>query len=114
MKRVLVVDDEPAIRALVSASLESVGYRVTAFAAGTEALASLPDSRPDLILLDIGLPGLSGADVLRRLRSDATTASIPVLLLTGLEPAPDLEPDGILLKPFTPSGLRACVEGWLG
>ncbi len=113
MKRVLVVEDEPAIRALISASLQGSDWEVAAVADGGDALASLARSRPDLILLDIGLPGLRGDEVLRRLRADAATAAIPILLLTGLEPPEGVTPDGVLRKPFTPAALRQCLAGWL-
>ena len=113
MKRVLVVDDEPAIRALVAASLESKDWEVTAVGDGSGAFAALRRRRPDLILLDVGLPGMSGCEVLRRLRADQATAKIPILLLTGLEPPENVAPDGVLRKPFTPARLRDSVLSWL-
>ena len=112
MKRVLVVDDEPVIRALVVASL-AADCKVSAAADGRDALASLHNERPDVVLLDVSLPGMSGAEVLREIRADATLQGVPVLLLTGLEPPPELEPDGVVLKPFTPSTLRASLTPWL-
>jgi len=112
MKRVLVVDDEPVIRALVVASL-AAECKVSAAADGRDALASLHNERPDVVLLDVSLPGMSGAEVLRQIRADATLNGLPVLLLTGLEPPTDLEPDGVLLKPFTPTTLRASLSPWL-
>lgn len=112
MKRVLIVDDEPVVRALVAASLAGE-CEVEAAVDGSAALASVEELRPDLILLDVGLPGMSGAEVLRRLRADELTKSIPVLMLTGLEPPQELQPDGVLLKPFTPASLKASVAGWI-
>ena len=112
MKRVLVVDDEPVIRALVVACL-ATDCKVSAAADGRDALASIHSERPDLVLLDVSLPGMSGADVLREMRADASLEGVPVLLLTGLEPPADLEPDGVVLKPFTPATLRASLTPWL-
>jgi two-component system phosphate regulon response regulator PhoB len=112
MKRVLVVDDEPVIRALVVASLAG-DCKVSAAADGKDAIASLQNETPDLILLDVGLPGMSGGEDLRQIRSDAKTTNVPVLLLTGIEPPEELEPDGVVLKPFTPITLRASLAGWL-
>ena len=86
MQRVLVVDDEPSVRSLVSLSLEGQDCKVEAFCDGRDALEALAPEYPDLILLDVGLPGMSGDEVLRRLRADERTAAIPVVLLTGIEP----------------------------
>jgi two-component system KDP operon response regulator KdpE len=112
MKRILVVDDEPVVRALVAASLAGE-CEVDAAVDGRAALESVEEVRPDLILLDVGLPGMSGAEVLRRLRAGEQTSSIPVLMLTGLEPPEELRPDGVLLKPFTPASLKASISSWL-
>lgn len=113
MKRVLVVDDEQTVRSLVSLSLEGPECRVDAFCDGRDALEALGADQPDLILLDVGLPGMSGDEVLRRLRTDRRTASIPVVLLTGIEPPEGANPDGVVLKPFTPASLRHSLENWL-
>src|SRR6266487_1999033 len=66
--RVLVVDDEPDITALVAYHLAKAGYRVTTAANGTDALRSAREERPDLVVLDLMLPGLSGYDILAELR----------------------------------------------
>src|SRR5687767_1231565 len=113
MKRVLVVDDEPAVRALIAASLEDNDCEIEAVADGASALDSVRARRPNLILLDFGLPGMNGGEVLRRLRAEEATADTPVVLLTGIEPPEELMPDGVLRKPFTPSMLRECLSLWL-
>ncbi|HLF72504.1 MAG TPA: response regulator [Dehalococcoidia bacterium] len=113
MKRILVVDDEPAIRALVAASLETQDCAVDLVADGAATFDAITEQRPDLILLDVGLPRLSGCEVLKRLRADETTASIPVVLMTGLEPPEDARPDGVLHKPFTPALLIESVASFL-
>ena len=86
MKRVLVVDDEPVVRALVEASLRDA-FWVTTVADGASAIKVLNKTPFDLVLLDLRLPGMSGGEVARHLRSQATTASVPILLMSGVEPA---------------------------
>jgi two-component system phosphate regulon response regulator PhoB len=113
MKRVLVIDDEQAVRSLVTLSIEGPDCQVAAFATGMDALEALTAESPDLILLDVGLPGMSGGEVLRRLRADARTATVPVVMLTGLEPPEGATPDGLVLKPFTPASLRASLTAFL-
>ena len=113
MKRVLVVDDEQTVRSLVCLSLEGPECKVDAFSDGRDALESLSGDQPDLILLDVGLPGMSGGEVLKRLRADSRTSRIPVVMLTGLEPPEGSNPDGVILKPFTPDSLRSSIQDWL-
>jgi two-component system OmpR family response regulator len=109
MQHVLVVDDEPVIRALVTAGLQADDLEVVGVADGATAIAAVTESIPDLVLVDVGLPGMDGREVLRRLRTNPATASIPVLLLTGLEPEEDTGADGIVHKPFSLDALRASV-----
>jgi len=117
--RILVVDDEPDIVALVVYHLAKDGYRVSSAASGTEALATARRERPALIVLDLMLPGLSGFEVLEQLRADADTASIAVLLLTARKEEPDrikglsLGADDYLTKPFSPQELVLRVRAIL-
>lgn len=113
MKRILVVEDEPAVRALIVASLEGSGCRIDAVGDGASALKRLANRRADVILLDVGLPGMNGGEVLRRLRAERSTADTPVVLLTGLEPPEGLAPDGVVRKPFTPAMLRESLSTWI-
>jgi CheY-like chemotaxis protein len=105
MATILVIDDEPTIRLLVRLSLEPHGYRALEAGEGLEGLALASQERPDLVLLDMALPRMSGLEVARQL-----DPSTPVLLLTGL--APDLDPEsgpanilGFIEKPFNPATL---------
>jgi two-component system sensor histidine kinase/response regulator len=83
--RLLVVDDEVRNRLLLSALLSSEGYEVMEAANGAQALGMVAELMPDAILLDVMMPGMSGFEVCAKLKADATTAHIPVLLVTVLE-----------------------------
>jgi CheY-like chemotaxis protein len=117
---VLVCDDEPVLRMLVRATLEQGDYTVLEASDGDEALARTRAAHPDLILLDMMMPGRSGSDVLHELRADAATAETPVIMLTARAQAADREAmnlagaDHYLTKPFSPVGLAALVEEVLG
>jgi two-component system, OmpR family, phosphate regulon response regulator PhoB len=110
-QRVLVVDDEPDITGLVAYHLAKTGYRVTTAASGVEALQAARDHRPDLVILDLMLPGLSGYDVLAELRRRAETREVGVILLTARREEADrirglsLGADDYLAKPFSPREL---------
>jgi two-component system phosphate regulon response regulator PhoB len=114
-ERVLVVDDEPDILALVSYHLVKAGYRVSQASSGTEALAAAKQERPALIVLDLMLPGMSGYDVLEQLRAAQATKDIAVLMLTARREEPDrirglaLGADDYLTKPFSPQELTLRV-----
>src|ERR1700682_1792191 len=84
--RVLVVDDTPANVKLLVDVLTAKGYAVSSAVNGEEALAKVAADSPDLVLLDIMMPGLSGYDVCRRIRADPATALLPVVLCTSLDP----------------------------
>ena len=106
-ERVLVVDDEPDIVALVAYHLAKAGYRVSTAASGSDALALARRERPALVVLDLMLPGLSGFDVLAELRADEETRGVAVLMLTARKEEPDrirglsLGADDYLTKPFS-------------
>jgi len=117
---VLVCDDEPVLRMLVRATLDHGDYTVVEACDGDEALERSRSARPDLILLDMMMPGRSGSDVLRELRADPATAETPVIMLTARAQATDREAMNLaganhyLTKPFSPVGLAALVEEVLG
>ncbi|MDB4908646.1 MAG: DNA-binding response regulator [Gemmatimonadetes bacterium] len=110
-ERVLVVDDEADIVALVAYHLAKAGYRVSTAASGPDALAAAREERPALMVLDLMLPGLSGLEVLEQLRASPETADIAVLLLTARREEQDrieglsLGADDYLTKPFSPQEL---------
>ncbi len=114
-ERILVVDDEPDIVALVAYHLARAGYGVSTASSGPEALAKATAELPSLVVLDLMLPGMSGFDVLERLRSDPRTAHIAVLTLTARREEPDrlrgltLGADDYLTKPFSPQELTLRV-----
>jgi two-component system phosphate regulon response regulator PhoB len=105
---VLVVDDEPDISALVAYHLARESYRVRTAASGPEALKAMEAELPDLVLLDLMLPGLSGLDVLREIRRRDEWRAVPVILLTALRDERDrveglrLGADDYVAKPFSP------------
>lgn len=82
MKKIAVVEDNPDNRLLVQVILEPL-YEVVEYESGFAALAGLPREKPDLVLLDISLPGMDGSEVLRRLRADPQLQSLPVIALTA-------------------------------
>ena len=110
-ERVLVVDDEPEIVALVAYHLAKSGYRVATASSGQDALDQTRRERPALIVLDLMLPGMSGFDVLEQLRADDQTKNVAVLMLTARRDEPDrirglsLGADDYLTKPFSPPEL---------
>jgi DNA-binding response OmpR family regulator len=115
-RRVLVVDDEPKILDVVRDYLAAAGFAVTTAADGTAALASARSQPPDLVVLDLGLPGLDGLDVARELR---TRSPVPIVMLTARGEETDrvlgleLGADDYLVKPFSPRELVARVRAVL-
>jgi len=109
--RILVVEDERDIAALVAYHLTKEGYRVRTADGGPEALEAAAQERPDLIILDLMLPGLSGYDVLRELRRHPEIGDVPVVVLTARREEPDrirgleLGADDYVTKPFSPQEL---------
>jgi putative two-component system response regulator len=114
--RVLVVDDIDANRALVTALLTRDGYDVSVAGSGREALDSVRRDRPDLILLDVMMPGLNGFDVCGALKQDPATRLIPIVLVTALHHSEDrirsieAGADDFISKPFNAHELRARVQ----
>ena len=114
MATILVVDDESTICMLVRRALETSGHRVLEASDGILGLKLAQLEQPDLILLDIALPQMSGLEVNRRLQGNAKTATIPVLYLTGLVPEAARNTSGsvkgYIAKPFSPTLLIERIE----
>jgi two-component system alkaline phosphatase synthesis response regulator PhoP len=116
VKKVLVVDDEPRIVQLVRDYLEHSGFAVVSAADGQAALRVARESNPDLIVLDLGLPGLDGLDVTRSLRQGG---AVPIVMLTARDDESDklvgleLGADDYVTKPFSPKELVARVRAVL-
>jgi two-component system chemotaxis response regulator CheY len=112
--KILVVDDEPAIRDSVAECLESEGYPVQALARAADVLEWLQREPAALVLVDLVMPGMNGAELVERLRADANPAvrAVPVVLMTAAIPTASeraVPADGILRKPFEVDDLLAAV-----
>jgi DNA-binding response OmpR family regulator len=121
-RRVLVVDDDSRVRTVVSWQLEADGFQVAEAPDGQRALEGIERFRPDLVVLDLSLPGVGGLDVLRRVRDAeraAGSAALPVIVLSGRDGETDriigldLGADDYLVKPFSPGELAARVRSVL-
>ncbi len=116
MRTVLVADDEPTIRTLVAAILDQADIRTLEAADGEQTLEMVHRCRPDLILLDILMPGINGIDVCQRIRAEKDIAGTPVIMLTACGQESDRErgqragADGFIIKPFSPATLLEMVE----
>ena len=118
-ERILVVDDEPDIVALVVYHLAKAGFRISTASNGADALRIAQQDRPALIVLDLMLPGMSGLEVLEQLRADESGQDVAVLLLTARRDEPDRikglssGADDYLTKPFSPQELVLRVRNIL-
>ena len=119
MAKVLVVDDEPNIVLSLEFLMQQAGFDVVTADDGEGALARVEESPPDLILLDISLPGISGFDVLEQLRSDPNHARLPIIMLTAhgreveREKGLALGADDYVTKPFSTQALVEKVKALL-
>ncbi|HEX6139493.1 MAG TPA: response regulator transcription factor [Candidatus Limnocylindria bacterium] len=116
MARILVVDDEPKIVRLVADYLENAGFAVVSARSGDEALMRVRTDEPDLVILDLGLPGIDGLDVARSIRRNG---ELPIIMLTARDDETDriigleLGADDYVIKPFSPRELVARVRAVL-
>jgi len=119
MKRILVVEDDKDIIELVRYNLEKDGYQVGATGDGTTGLAQLRKTPPDLLILDLMLPKLSGLEICKEVRKDASLNRLPILILTAKGEEADrvvgleLGADDYVTKPFSPRELAARVKALL-
>lgn len=117
--RILVVDDEEDILELVAYNLKRQGYEVRTVTTGEQALSSVEPNLPDLIVLDLMLPGVDGLDVCRMLKTNPRTASVPIIMLTARGEEADIVvglemgADDYVTKPFSPRVLLARVKAAL-
>lgn len=115
-KRILIVDDDAYIVHLLEVVLRGRGYGVDSASDGVEALAKIQESMPDMVLLDVAMPQLSGWDVLSALRAAANTRELPVIMCTSrdlisdVEKAESLGANGYIPKPFEVDRLVRKVE----
>jgi two-component system, OmpR family, phosphate regulon response regulator PhoB len=119
VQRLLVAEDDPDIRELVLFKLRAAGFDVTTAVDGREALTRALEEPPDLVLLDVMMPGLSGLEVCAALREDDATARIPIILLTAKAQEADVTSglgvgaDDYVVKPFSPRELLTRVQAVL-
>ena len=119
MATVLLAEDDADIRFLVTFKLERAGHCVRGFGDGLSALADAREHLPDLAILDIMMPAMSGLDVCRELRRDPATAAVPVILLTACAEDADVAAgfaagaDDYIIKPFSPRDLAMRVKAVL-
>ncbi|MDQ2091389.1 response regulator transcription factor [Marimonas arenosa] len=120
-KHVLLIEDEPNIIEAISFILSRDGWKVDTHSNGQTAVAAVHEKRPDLVILDVMLPGRSGFDILKTLRAEAATAELPVLMLTARGQTKDREmaekmgASRFMTKPFSNAevldAVRALVAG---
>lgn len=119
MSAILLVEDDPDIRELVAYKLTRGGFQVVEAADGFAALQAARIRPPDAVILDMGLPRLSGIEVCRELRAAPATAAVPIIMLTGAVRLQELEQayaagaSDYLVKPFSPRELQRRVEAAL-
>jgi DNA-binding response OmpR family regulator len=119
MSLICIVDDDPDVRELVEYKLVQNGHEVLSATNGRDALLLVPDTKPALLLLDVMMPGLSGFDVLSKLRADPATRALPIIMLTAKAQDADAErgfalgANDYMLKPFSPRELLNRINAQL-
>jgi two-component system, OmpR family, response regulator MtrA len=117
--RILVADDDVDIRELVEFKLATLGHEIVAVNDGAAAIDACRERKPDLAVLDVMMPGMSGLDAIRVIRSDPSMSDIPVILLTARAQESDVETgfdtgaDDYITKPFSPRELASRVQALL-
>ena len=108
--RVLIIDDDPDIREAVTEVLSLEGHEVYSAAEGEQGLVRCRQARPDLVLLDLMMPGMNGWDFLKSLRRDEELGRTPVVVVSALGRVPELPVSGYLPKPFGLDAMIALVR----
>jgi len=113
--KILVVEAHPTMREAMRLVLEHEGYEISEASDGRSAVSNVKSERPDLVILDLNMPGTSGADVLKELKEDPDTSDIRVIVVTatgeeGRPAAMNLGADEYFTKPFSPLALLSTVE----
>jgi two-component system, OmpR family, response regulator MtrA len=117
--KILVADDDVDIRELVEFKLSTMGHEIVAVGDGAAAVEACRADKPDLAVLDVMMPGVSGLDAIREIRADAALADLPVILLTARAQESDVETgfdsgaDDYITKPFSPRELASRVQALL-
>jgi len=115
-KKILVIDDEPEVADFLKTRLEPKGYEVAASYCGEDGLKKIKAARPDAVLLDIIMPGMDGLEVLRAIRRNPDTASMPVIMLTAKKDtasilkSENLSATDYIIKPFNLGELEKLLE----
>jgi len=117
--RILIVEDHPTMREAMRLVLEGEGFEISEAAEGRAALDMVRSDPPDLVFLDLNMPGSNGSDVLTQIKADPATAGVHVIVVTatgeeGRERALAMGADGYFTKPFSPIALLRTVERVLG
>jgi two-component system cell cycle response regulator DivK len=118
-KTVLLVEDNPHNRKIFSGMLSHAGFRVVEAIDGNEALVKVTSEKPDLVLMDLSIPGIDGRECTRRIKSDPATKQLPVIALTAHamrgdeERAREAGCDGYLSKPVSPKKVVEVVKKYL-
>ncbi|QBR91734.1 response regulator transcription factor [Nocardioides euryhalodurans] len=119
MARILVADDDVDIRELVEFKLSTMGHDIVAVGDGAAAIDACMAEKPDLAVLDVMMPGVSGLDAIRAIRAEPALADLPVILLTARAQESDVETgfdsgaDDYITKPFSPRELASRVQALL-
>ena len=120
MKKILIIEDDKFLRELITQKLFKEGYEVSEAVDGEEGLKKLKEEKPDLVLLDLILPGIDGFEVLARTREESTLSSIPVIILSNLGQKEDVEKglkmgavDYLIKAHFTPGEIIEKIKAAL-
>lgn len=119
MKYILAADDEPVNRLIIDEALVD-DYEIKCVEDGQSCLHSIAERVPDLLLLDVAMPGIDGIEVCQKLRADEKTRDLPIIMLSGfaskehVEKGMDVGADNYITKPFEPTELRDAIKSMIG